>query len=205
MRGAMAASIVSQITSGTPAELNSRVAAAACGIIAAALSLYVAPNVTGFCGALLAALVAAIAYRDGRDFIIPDLYSAAAFVLALAAASFSADEEAIAAIATAIIRGAVLALAFLALRFIYQRLRHRHGLGLGDVKLAGVAGAWLGWTMLPIALEIATLSALTAVLIHRLVTRQNLKASTRLPFGLFFAPSIWIGWFLQTVSPWPWP
>jgi leader peptidase (prepilin peptidase)/N-methyltransferase len=76
---------------------------------------------------------------------------------------------------------------------------------LGDVKLAGVAGAWLDWTMLPVAIEIAAFSALTAVLIEQLITRRKPKATTRLPFGLFLAPSIWIGWLLQTALPWPWP
>jgi hypothetical protein len=31
---------------------------------------------------------------------------------------------------------------------------------LGDVKLAGVMGAWLGWVTIPIAVEIAALSAI---------------------------------------------
>ena len=36
---------------------------------------------------------------------------------------------------------------FFALRYGYARLRGRQGLGLGDVKLAFVAGAWLDWLM----------------------------------------------------------
>jgi leader peptidase (prepilin peptidase)/N-methyltransferase len=59
--------------------------------------------------------------------------------------------------------------------------------------------------MLPIVIEIAALSALTAVLINQVITRRALKPTTRLPFGLFLAPSIWIGWLVQTALPWPWP
>jgi leader peptidase (prepilin peptidase)/N-methyltransferase len=175
-------------------------AAAAC-----AVSLYVAPGPIGVCGALLALLMAAIAYRDAHDFIIPDEYSAAALVFALAVAVYFVDGDAIWAIGAALARAGVLASAFLALRAAYHRFRGRHGLGLGDVKLAGVAGAWLDWTMLPVAIEIAAFSALTAVLIEQLITRRKPKATTRLPFGLFLAPSIWIGWLLQTALPWPWP
>ena len=49
------------------------------------------------------------------------------------------------AVGFALLRGAVLALLFLGAARRYRRLRGRDGIGLGDVKLAGVAGAWLGW------------------------------------------------------------
>jgi prepilin signal peptidase PulO-like enzyme (type II secretory pathway) len=75
----------------------------------------------------------------------------------------------------------------------------------GDAKLAGVAGVWLDWTVLPIALEIAVLGTLTAVLVYQLIARQRLKSTTRLPFGLFLAPAIWMGWLIQTGLPWPGP
>jgi leader peptidase (prepilin peptidase) / N-methyltransferase len=189
----------------TPALAN-KVAAAAAAALACALSLYVAPNALGVCGALLALLMAAIAYRDFQDFIIPDPYSAAAFVLALVAAWIGAEQDVVSAIAACLMRAGILALAFLALRTAYYRLRGRQGLGLGDVKLAGVAGAWLDWTTIPIALEVAVLAALTAVLAHQLITRRRLHATTRLPFGLFLAPAIWVGWVIQTALPWegPW-
>jgi leader peptidase (prepilin peptidase)/N-methyltransferase len=82
------------------------------------------------------------------------------------------------------------------LREIYRRLRHRHGLGLGDVKLAAVAGTWLDWTLIPAAIEIAALSALFAYMASQLVLRRRLQAAAKLPFGLFFAPAIWICWLL---------
>jgi leader peptidase (prepilin peptidase)/N-methyltransferase len=195
-------SIALPISPNTTA-IKYRIALALCGAAAFGASLYAAPGLVGLCGALLAILMAAIAYRDAQDFIIPDEYSAAALVLALAAAWFGAEQNAIWAIAAGLARGAILTFAFFTLRLGYFRLRGRHGLGLGDVKLAGVAGAWLDWTMLPIAIEIAALSALTAVLIDQLITRRKPRATTRLPFGLFLAPSIWIAWLLQTALPWP--
>jgi leader peptidase (prepilin peptidase)/N-methyltransferase len=185
--------------------LTYKLAFASAGAAAFAVSLYLAPSPIGLCGALLALSMAAIAWRDFHDFIIPDGYSAAAFILALAAACFAAEQDVVSAITACVLRAALLVLAFLALRLGYHRLRGRHGLGLGDVKLAGVAGAWLDWTMLPVAVEIAALAALTAALAYQLILRQPLKATTRLPFGLFFAPSIWTGWLLQTALPWPGP
>ena len=68
------------------------------------------------------------------------------------------------ALADAALRGAVLAFAFLSLLILYRRLRGRDGIGLGDVKLAGVAGVWLDWWVLPGVIEIAALAALAGTL-----------------------------------------
>jgi leader peptidase (prepilin peptidase)/N-methyltransferase len=196
-------SLASHIARKPNAAFKLRLPFALCGAAAAALSLYLSPNVGGVFGALLAIVMTAIAHHDAHEFIIPDQYSAAAFALALAAAWLDPGQDTIWAIAFALLRAAVLALAFLGIRSAYHRFRGRQGLGLGDVKLAAVAGAWLDWTMLSVAVEIAALTALSAVLIHQLLTRQALKLTARLPFGLFFAPAIWIAWILQTALPGP--
>ena len=78
-------------------------------------------------------------------------------------------------------------------------LRGREGIGLGDVKLAGVAGAWLDWPIIPIAIEIAAVAALGAYLIRHFCFRRAVRPTTRMPFGLFLAPAIWIGWLLETM------
>ena len=53
---------------------------------------------------------------------------------------------------------------FFGFRAGYRALRGVEGMGLGDVKLAAVAGVWLDWAFLPIVVEIAALSALAAAL-----------------------------------------
>jgi leader peptidase (prepilin peptidase)/N-methyltransferase len=155
------------------------------------------PGVRGWLGAGLALLMLAIAVIDARHFIIPDRLSAVAFALALLQAAVGELQAIIEAIAFACLRGAVLALLFLGLRILYARLRNREGLGLGDVKLAGVAGAWLDWLTMPIAIEIAAFAALTAYVLRNLARKRPLHAAGLLPFGLFLAPAIWLGWLLQ--------
>jgi hypothetical protein len=58
-------------------------------------------------------------------------------------------------------------LTFLIARIAYRGFRGREGLGLGDVKLAAAAGAWLSLPMLPIAIEIAAITALMLSLFVR--------------------------------------
>ena len=94
-------------------------------------------------------------------------------------------------------RGAVLALLFLALRELYWRLRGRDGLGLGDVKFAAAAGVWLDWPAMPVAIEIAALAALALYVLGHVLGRRRIQATTRLPFGLFLAPAIWLAWLFQ--------
>jgi leader peptidase (prepilin peptidase) / N-methyltransferase len=170
-------------------------------IAAVAASLAVAPGLAGVLGAGLALVTLAIAVIDARRFIIPDELTVAALALAIANAGLDAWPDGwstvLENVGAALLRGAVLALGFLALRALYHRLRGREGIGLGDVKLAGVAGAWLGWATIPVAIEIAALAALAVYVARQLAGGRVMRATARLPFGLFLAPAIWLGWLLE--------
>jgi leader peptidase (prepilin peptidase) / N-methyltransferase len=160
-------------------------------------SLVSAPGTIGFLGAGLALVALAIAVIDGRSFVIPDGLNVAGASLALLHAAAQEPVAMLQAVVLAALRGLVLALIFLALRWGYARLRGRHGLGLGDVKLAFVAGAWLDWLMIPIAIQLAAFAALSGYLLRDLVLGRSFSATSRMPFGLFFAPAIWICWLLE--------
>jgi phosphonate transport system substrate-binding protein len=58
------------------------------------------------------------------------------------------------------------------------------------------AGAWLDWAMIPVAIEIAALGALAAYGAWHVFGRRPVDTTARLPFGLFFAPAIWLSWLL---------
>lgn len=185
-----------------PALLKVRGLTAGALIVAAAgaaiaASIIAAPGLGGWFGAALALLMLAIAAVDFRRFIIPDSLNAVGLALGLVCSATLGAGEAVGALAAAAVRAAVLAAVFYALRALYARLRGRDGIGLGDVKLAAVAGAWLDWSIMPIAVEIAAVSALCAYGIRQYLSRRPLRASNLLPFGLFLAPAIWICWLLQ--------
>jgi leader peptidase (prepilin peptidase) / N-methyltransferase len=179
-------------------------ALAALGLVAAAaviVSVIAAPGLAGILGAALALDVVAIAAIDARRFIIPDELTLAALVLGIANAGLDTWPEGgsavFASIGAALLRGAVLAGCFFALRALYARLRGREGIGLGDVKLAGAGGVWLAWSTIPVAIEIAALAALAVYVVRQLAGGRVMSATARMPFGLFLAPAIWLGWLLE--------
>lgn len=161
-------------------------------------SLVAAPDTRGIAGAGLAVVMTAIAVIDSRRFIIPDTLNLAALALAFANSIFSSTDYAIEAAALAALRGCVLSLAFLGLRIAYRYFRGREGLGLGDVKLAGIAGAWLDWQTMAVTVEIAAVAALVSYGTRQWALGRSLRSTSHLPFGLFFAPAIWLGWFFET-------
>jgi leader peptidase (prepilin peptidase)/N-methyltransferase len=170
------------------------------GIIAAAaivVSIVSAPGMIGILGACLAVLMVTIAVIDWRSFIIPDALNVAGFCLGLVHSLVQQPDGMLLAVALAVVRGAALASLFLTIRYAYARIRGWQGLGLGDIKLAGVAGTWLDWSTMPIAIEIAAFAALAIYASRQLVLGRPISATGRLPFGLFFAPAIWICWLME--------
>ena len=173
----------------------------AVGLAIILASLSVAPGLPGLMGAALGLLMLAIAVIDMRLFIIPDALTIAALLLALADAGIRdwSNLAGMESIGVSLLRGCVLAGSFLAIDASYRRLRGRQGLGMGDVKLAGVGGAWLGWAMIPVAVELAALAAIASYLVRSLIRGQSFRATARLPFGLFLAPAIWFCWMLEVM------
>lgn len=171
-------------------------ACGASGLGAVTASYLAAPGLVGVLGGCLAILMIAIAIVDAREFIIPDVLVLAALGLGLLHAVITQADEYPAAILSSTLRGIVIAFAFLSLRKAYLWLRRREGLGLGDVKLAAVAGVWLDWLAITIAIEIAAFTALTAIAIL-VMGGHRITGKTRIPFGCFFAPAIWLAWLLD--------
>ncbi len=83
--------------------------------------------------------------------------------------------------------------AFFLIAEIYRRARGREGLGVGDVKLAGVAGAWLGWQALPSVVLLACCAGLVWVGIG-VLRRGKAVLEERIPFGVALCFGIWIVW-----------
>jgi leader peptidase (prepilin peptidase)/N-methyltransferase len=163
-------------------------------------SLTAAPNPNGLLGGFLAALMLAVAAVDARRYIIPNELTAPAAALALLRATISGSEPGLASALWSAASGIATALPLLILMIAYRRWRGRDGLGLGDVKLAAVAGAWLAWSTILGVIELATLSALCAYVVNGYIRNRPFKATEFLPFGLFLAPAIWFGWLFEALT-----
>ena len=156
------------------------------------------PPVTAAFTAGLFLAMALITLADLRHFIIPDLLSLPAIPLGVAAnALILKDGDWLMGISDGLMGALLGGGAFFLLRSLYFRLRGVEGLGLGDVKLAAVAGAWLGPSALAPACLVAALAALAGVLLNAQVSgRSGLDARLHVPFGSFIAPTIFIFWLL---------
>jgi leader peptidase (prepilin peptidase) / N-methyltransferase len=163
------------------------------------ISFAACPDLNGAFGAALALLMLAIAISDAREFIVPNKFTATAFVLGLAASALFSDGAPVEAVLMALLRALMAAAPLFALLLLYEWWRGRPGLGLGDVKLAAVAGVWLDWFTIVATIEAAALAALLGYGLWRFVLRRPIDTTTPLPFGLFLAPAIWAGWVGQTL------
>ena len=145
------------------------------------------------CGFGLA--MAAIAISDSKRFIVPDGLSLPAIPAGLLASAWLAvDTPAHEVMLSHLAAALVGALCLFAVRQAYAALRGREGLGLGDVKLAAVAGAWTGFAGLPLVLLLACLGAIAAVLATAMRGKTNLAATSAVPLGATLAPAIWLVW-----------
>lgn len=176
-------------------SLSAASAAWACaGALIAAASLVAAPDVHGMLGAALGLAMFGIARSDAGRFVVPDILTAPAFALGLLDGAL---EDGFSGLGAALISAALAAGAFFVVRIAYKMYRGREGLGLGDVKLAAVAGAWLGFLGAPWAIEFAALFAIAAYLVRQLRKGRALRAMARLPLGAFLAPAIWLVWLVE--------
>ena len=82
--------------------------------------------------------------------------------------------------------------ALLLVRRLYWLARRQEGIGLGDVKLAAMLGAWLGVAGVGLSL---VLGVLLAALAGLALLQKGSSAKTRLPFGSFLCAAALITLF----------
>ena len=90
----------------------------------------------------------------------------------------------------------------------YYRLRHEEGLGMGDVKMLAMIGAFIGWQLTIVTLMMASVAGSVVGVILIASRKGDMKYA--LPFGTFLAmgaalaatvgPGL-LGWYLQFWGP----
>ncbi len=159
---------------------SGRHAAGAALAAAAAVALSPAPLEGALVGAVVAGALAALAAVDLRAMILPD-----ALTLPLLAAGLAAGLAGLGAAPETRAVGAVAGWGALAgMSALWRRARGVDGIGLGDAKLAGAAGAWVGaWELATVMLVAAPAAAAVAAV----------RGGARpIPFGPFLALGVWL-------------
>lgn len=164
----------------------------------ASLSFFFLPAKLAIISCLLGWCMFGIAAYDFRYYIIPDILSLPLIPLGLLSTCFT--QSAIYASDLVLyhcISAMAAGLLLLVVRVTYRLLRGREGLGLGDVKLGMTCGAWIGFIGFTHAIALASSIAIAHILFMNINDLRKLNLTTRVPFGAYFAPAIWVVWIVS--------
>jgi len=152
-------------------------------------SIAAVPATLAWPTALLGFALLALAAIDFRHLILPDVITLPLIPLGLAVLWWLGSD----ALWTHAAAAAIGFAGMLGLRSAYQLLRQREGLGLGDAKLAGAAGAWVGLDGLP---GVILIGAALGLAFHLIRVRLLKSAATEaeIPFGPWIAAGFWLVW-----------
>jgi leader peptidase (prepilin peptidase) / N-methyltransferase len=165
-----------------------------------AVSILALPWPAAVASSVLGVLMIAGADVDAKTFLLPDVVTFGAIVSGIIAAAALDRLDRWHALAAPIARGGATALALALLRWTYSHLRTREGLGFGDIKLAAAVGVWLPAETIPLCFGLAAGAALIAVA-FAYVRGATIDASTKVPFGAFLCPALWLVFFAGALLP----
>jgi leader peptidase (prepilin peptidase)/N-methyltransferase len=171
------------------------------GLLFAAIAWQSGPTLAALKNAVFVSMMVALAFADLRDRILPDeitLGGAAAgllfafvepletgFVDLLLQVAGWQPSARVASVAEAVL-GAVVAAGLLYLvAEVYYRIRFREGMGLGDVKMMALIGAFLGLRQAFLTVMTGSILGAAAGLVFIVIFRKGL--AYQLPFGTFLA------------------
>ena len=154
-------------------------------------------------GAFLCSASLALLAIDSDFQILPDAITLPGIAVGLGLSFLSVRRTPLgAALGVALGAGGLYLLAF-----AYEKIAGQEGMGLGDVKMLGMIGAFLGPGGVVVTILLASLSG-SIVGVALILTRGG-DGKTRLPFGVFLALGAIAAWFfadpliLRYRSLWP--
>lgn len=125
-----------------------------------------------------------LAWIDWRSMVLPDVLTLPLLLAGLGVTALRTPEDLSEhALAAAIGYGGIALLAV-----VYERLRAREGIGLGDAKLFAAAGAWLGIEPMPWVLATAAGFGIVATIVRT----RGAPGQLRQPFGPWLALAFWL-------------
>lgn len=166
---------------GTPISARYPLVEAATGLAFAGAVARFGPGRRAVVAALLATLLVALAAIDFDHFLLPDRLTLTGLAAGLAAQLVLDDGSLARGLAGALVGAGLL----LTLAGAWELARGVEGMGLGDVKMLAMIGAFLGVGGVMVTLVVGTLSGSIAGL--TMVARGRGDLQAKLPFGVFLA------------------
>lgn len=139
-----------------------------------------------FASCVFTSALIVLAFIDYYHQILPDAVTLPTLVLSLGYAFFRSDLSFLQALL-----GAGVGAGFLLLVYgVYYLLRKKEGMGLGDVTMMLMIGAFLGWKQAFFTLILASFVGALGGMLFILFRKKDLQYA--LPFGTFLAPGAYI-------------
>jgi len=139
-----------------------------------------------FAACLFSSLLIVLGFIDFYHKILPDRIILPGIAISLIYSFFRPDLT----FWKAVIGAAVGAGFLLFIYGAYYLVRKKEGLGLGDVTMMLMVGAYLGWQKTLLTLILASFTGALVGILLVLVKKKNLQYS--LPYGTFLAPAAWV-------------
>ena len=136
--------------------------------------------------ALFTSALIALGFIDFKHKILPDKITYPGIVLALAYAFFRTDLTFL----QSLLGGAVGAGFLLVVYGAYYLVRKKEGLGLGDVTMMLMVGAFLGWMNALLTLILSSFVGAAAGILIIVLKKKDLQYM--LPYGSFLAPAAFV-------------
>jgi leader peptidase (prepilin peptidase)/N-methyltransferase len=161
------------------------------------------------------AIMIALIFSDLEERILPDEFTVGGTALGLIFAVFvpvsggilllifySSKQQWLVSLCDSLLAAAICSGALWGVRALYEKVRNREGLGLGDVKMGALIGAFLGIQGALLALLVGSLLGVVVGLGYTWFTGKD--ASTyELPFGTFLGVAgLGVGFFAEVIFNW---
>lgn len=172
------------------------------GAIFAVNACVFAPDLLLAVRLVFAAMLVALFFIDLEHQLLPDAITLPGIVVGVAASAFAGP-----GLVSSLAGAALGAVILLAIRWVWKRTTGVDGMGLGDVKMLAMIGAFLGWEQVWLVLFVASLTGAVVGVSIAAMGRGSMK--TRLPFGTFLAvaallASCWgepvIAWYVGLIT-----
>lgn len=184
----------------------------------AAFALCVAalgPSLAALKYAVFSAILITLLATDLEERILPDEFTLGGAVVGIALAAVVPIDSGIvtyllsgslglrmASVAEALVSAWVAGGAIWLVGWLYEKFRHREGMGFGDVKMIAMIGAFLGFQETLLTLILASVLGSVTGVVYVLITKKDMS-TYELPFGSFIGlAGLVVALWGHVVRPW---